>query len=563
MKKGLLVLVCLVCALSAWSVNYCQTAAFGYGAAATGGGNATPTLVDNYDALKSAMGSSNKVIIITKSIAFSTQIECSKSNLTILGMPGVILSNSNKDEGVFKFKGKNIIIRNIAFKGPGATNNQGGDLLCFEGTGASTAWVDHCSFEDGSDGNFDICKGADNITVTWCRFLYKKTTDHNFSNLVGSSSSDAAADGTFNITYAYCWWDEGCAQRMPRSRHAQFHLLNCYWNSSDASYYLGLQTSTAYIEGCYFGGSLSGGKIVGSGNSWYDANTIGYVFVNCVSSKTLPSNNTKVSVAKPTYTYPTAVTANEAKTMVTNSSCGAGATLTVTKEGAVSSSCDSGQGGEGGEQGGGGGEQGGEQGGGDTPIPPSPVGTTTFWNFSDAAFKDLGTLTASKTIQGLLITADGSEGKVVVDANSKSIDGYSFTSRLKTGGPMSATARYLSFTVTGNCTIEIYCISSSSSATRTMNVATGTWDNTKQTYSVAGNGIAKYTYSYTGTGTTIYIGSADGGINFYAIKVIYPAATGLYQTSGTSMPTKFMYKGHLMMMLHAGHWYNNVGQIIR
>jgi len=586
MKKSVLVLVCSFFALAAWSLNYCQTSAWGYGGAATGGGNATPTLVNSYSALKTAMNSGNKVIIITQSIAFSDMIECSKSNLTIIGMPGVVLSNSNKDKGIFKFKsGSNFIIRNLAFKGPGATNNQGGDLLCFEGS--SKAWVDHCSFQDGSDGNFDICKGADDITVTWCRFLYTIDSSHNFSNLVGSSATDKATDGTFNVTYGYCWWDQGCAQRMPRSRNAQFHLLNCYWNSSKASYYLGLQTSTAYIEGCYFGGSLSGGKIMGSNNSdWYDANTIGFVFVNCVSDKTLPSNNRASSVTTPTYTYPTALTAAEAKTAVTNSTCGAGPTLTVTTAGAISSTCD-----------------------GDNPtlndptnksqtvtagtaissitftatnatnisvtglpagltsstngmtltisgtptasgtytvtatnasganataqgtitvgtIPgPTPtldldtIKTTTLWNFSTSDFSGLGKFTTNQKVNGLLIAADDND-TIVVDANKKSIDGYSFTSRIKTGGAMTSTARFFAFCVTGNCTIEIYCISGNSSTNRTMNVATGSWNNIKQTFDI-GTSIAKYTYSYTGAATSLYIGSAAGGINFYAIKVIY------------------------------------------
>jgi len=539
MKKGLLVLSCLFSALGVWSVNYCQTSAWGYGAAATGGGNATPTLVSSYSALKSAMSSGNKVIIITQSIAFSDMIECSKSNLTIIGMSGVTLSNSNQDKGIFKFKGgSNYIIRNIAFKGPGATNNQGGDLLCFEG--ASKAWVDHCSFQDGSDGNFDICKGADNITVTWCRFFYTITSSHNFSNLVGSSESDAAADGTFNITYGYCWWDQGCAQRMPRSRHAEFHLLNCYWNSSAASYYLGLQTTSAYVEGCYFGGSLSGGKIVGSSNSWYDASTIAYKFVNCVSDKSLPNDNRASYVVQPTYTYPTALTASDAKAAVTNTTCGAGPTLTVTNTGAISSSCDSP-----------------DPGPGPTPGPDTTKTATTFWNFSDAAFSSLGTLTASQTINGLTIAADGDAGSVTVDGNSKSIDGYNFTSRLKTGGAMTESARYLSFAVSGNCTIEIYCMSSNSSATRTMNLATGTWNNTRQTFEV-GTTIDKYTYSYTSTANTVYIGSANGGINFYAIKVIY-ASTALGKADTYDQPTKILHNDQLLI-LNNGHYYTLQGQ---
>ena len=66
-RYGLLVLLC------AWVVNclMAQNTAFGHGGKATGGGNATPTLVDTYDELQHALSSSEaKLIIITKNISF-------------------------------------------------------------------------------------------------------------------------------------------------------------------------------------------------------------------------------------------------------------------------------------------------------------------------------------------------------------------------------------------------------------------------------------------------------------------------------------------------------------
>ena len=124
---------------------------------------------------------------------------------------------------------------------------------------------------------------------------------------------------------------------------------------------------------------------------------------------------------------------------------------------------------------------------------------------------------------------------------------------------MTATARYLSFAVTGSCTIEIYCISSKSTEIHTMNVATGTWSNTQQTYDVKGDAIAKYTYSYTGSGTTVYIGSAASGINFYAIIVTYPAPTALIQIADIQLPNKVMHRGRLLIF-HQGRYYNILGQ---
>lgn len=86
---------------------FAQNAAFGYGSKATGGGSASPTLVDTYDELKNALSASDaKVIVITKSISFAgkSRITCSKSNKTILAKQGVVLETTgfeSKTSGVF------------------------------------------------------------------------------------------------------------------------------------------------------------------------------------------------------------------------------------------------------------------------------------------------------------------------------------------------------------------------------------------------------------------------------------------------------------------------------
>jgi len=537
MKKGLFVLFCLFFALNVWSLNYCQTSAWGYGGAATGGGNATPTLVNSYAALKAAMGSGNKVIIITQNITFSSAIACSKSNLTILALPGVKLTAENKNIGFFSFKScSNIIVRNIYFVGKGSDTQQKGDAMTFDGV--TTGWVDHCTFQDGSDGNFDIVGLSDNITVSWCRFRYTLGGEHCFSNLIASNSNQKPTDGTYNITFAYCWWDHGCQQRMARSRNASIHYLNSYWNSSDAAYYIGPENTDVYVEGCYFEGAPAKKNVIWA--NWGGTN--GATIKDSYSQNGFPSITGR-TVTVPSYTY-SAVDYTTTKTMVTHSTCGAGPTLTVTNTGAISSSCDSPDPGPG---------------PGPTPGPDTTKTATTFWNFSDAAFSSLGTLTATQTINGLTIAAAGTDASVTVDGNSKSIDGYNFTSRLKTGGAMTDSARSLSFAVTGNCTIEIYCMSSNSSSTRTMNVATGTWSNTKQTFEV-GTTIAKYTYKYTGAANTVYIGSANGGINFYAIKVIYPS-TALGEADTHDQPTKIL-RNDQLFIFNNGHYYTLQGVLL-
>ena len=200
MKRGLVIwiigaLLGYSAAMSA-AVTYCAASSWGYaGTSVTGGGSATPTLVSSESALSTALNAGNKVIIITEDITVTNHISSSKSNMTIMALPGkkLISTQQNKDNsGILYLKGSNLILRNLTFEGPGAYDCDGWDNLCLDK--ATNVWVDHCDFQDGCDGNFDINKTSDNITVTWCRFRYKKspkaggleTDDHRFSNLIGS-----------------------------------------------------------------------------------------------------------------------------------------------------------------------------------------------------------------------------------------------------------------------------------------------------------------------------------------------------------------------------------------
>ena len=341
MKKVLVLALCTLFLVPLKAVNYCASSSWGYAGNITGGGNATPTLVTNESELKNALKSDNKVIIITNDITISgDQISCSKRNLTIMALPGKKLISNNQTatkSGILSFSGTNIILRNITFIGPGAYDVDGKDNLTL--SNAKNVWVDHCDFQDGMDGNFDTNEKSDNITVTWCRFRYLKepkaggsggSDDHRYSNLVGGGSNDKPADGTYNITYGFCWWDEGCKERMTRCRNCELHFLNCYWNSSVANYYVGPENAKCYFEGCTFAGKANtSAKIFKSyGGTNY------CTFVNC--SGNIPED--MGSVAAPTYAYDQ-LSAASAKSYVTNA-CGAGATLTVTTSAEVSSSCD-------------------------------------------------------------------------------------------------------------------------------------------------------------------------------------------------------------------------------
>ncbi|MBL6447703.1 hypothetical protein JMN32_15400 [Fulvivirga sp. 29W222] len=213
----------------------------------TGGGDASPVVVDNYSDLKSAVTSGSIAVVhIQGSITFPANGKITIqdiSNKTILGLPGSKLISTDltsSGSGIFYIKRvDNLIMRNIHFEGPGAYDNDGNDNLTIDNS--RNIWVDHCEFHDGMDGNFDIKNQADFISVTWCTFSYDKdpipdgpggTDDHRFSNLIGSSDSATGDEGKLRITFQYCWWGEGCKERMPRIRYGKVHMANNLFSSS-------------------------------------------------------------------------------------------------------------------------------------------------------------------------------------------------------------------------------------------------------------------------------------------------------------------------------------------
>ncbi|MBK0368392.1 pectate lyase family protein [Flavobacterium agrisoli] len=360
MKKISLLAIFLLSISNLFAQKYYMDHPEGFGAATTGGGtpNTSNTVtVSNYSDLESALTSTsptNAVILV------SGTIECSYTsvklnNKTIIGLPGARLVNlkqvkptsglSNEDNsGILTLKpgSSNVIIRNLVFEGPGAWDVGGKDNLSIEG--CVNLWVDHCEFQDGMDGNLDMKDKTDNVTISWCKFTYKKipkttdyedkgTPDHRFSSLIGSGSSNSPDDGHFSITFQNCYWAEGCKERMPRARNAELHILNCYYNTSlSSSLAIGLgggtKNSTCYVEGTNFSQVTSTYKSYPA-----DGGTIAINFDNCLKGAANIG-----TVNKPTYAY-TAIPVNLVEAAVTNTSCGAGATLQVTNDGIISASC--------------------------------------------------------------------------------------------------------------------------------------------------------------------------------------------------------------------------------
>ena len=155
--------------------------------------------------------------------------------------------------------------------------------------------------------------------------------------------------------------------------------------------------------------------------------------------------------------------------------------------------------------------------GGDTPTPA----TSKTWNFSEW---EAGDITETKTVDGLTVVAT-SDKKVTIDSNNKTFEDVKYTQRLKLGGTGSgpdteAPSRSLSFQVTGDCNIKVFFAHASSSGDdRTLNLATGEYSSIAATQSLAAGETATLSYDYKGGETTVYLYSANSGLNLYAIIV--------------------------------------------
>ncbi len=313
----------------------------------TGGEGGTTVIVKTKDELMSALkGSDKKIIYVEGEIEFAGLNNVKGvQNKTVYGMKGSALvnpkhSSKTSETGILQLSDcKNIILRNLTFKSAGAYDIDGNDNLTV--TGSSYIWVDHCDFQDGVDGNFDCVNGSDNICVTWCRFRYfikpwaggsGGANDHRNCDLWGNSDSRTSDAGHLNTTFANCWWDEGCSERMPRVRYGQVHVQNCLYSSSNAHYCIGYgYKSNLYVEACAFvsdAAKKTPWKNYASSGSKKDYNitTVGNLNANDFQSR---SGSADYFIPSDHYTLK-AYDSSLVEDVLTNEENGAGATLNIT-----------------------------------------------------------------------------------------------------------------------------------------------------------------------------------------------------------------------------------------
>lgn len=214
----------------------------------TGGEGGDTVTVTNGGDFKSAFnGNDRRIIMIEGRISGVGGIK--GSNKTVIGKSGAAIIG-----GVVLSGSKNNIFRNIEFAD--------GSNDTFEHTGSTCTWFDHNTFRDGKDGNLDIVRGSNYVTVSWNKFYYTRGHGHMLSNLNGNSDGQTGDKNKIKVTFHHNWWGAGVQERMPRVRYGDVHVFNNYYkyekvaNDRGQNYIVGAgHMSRVLVEGNYFDGS--------------------------------------------------------------------------------------------------------------------------------------------------------------------------------------------------------------------------------------------------------------------------------------------------------------------
>lgn len=300
----------------------------------TGGGNKAPIVVSTFsDFKKEAESAEPKVIYVQGEIGTGTRNKAGdviyvKSNKTIIGNTGAVLKGSLR-----VYDESNIIFKNLIIEGQGSTESQGFDCMTIKN--GNHIWIDHCEFKNGEDGNLDIIRGSDNVSVTWCIFRYTINSIHNLSNNIGAKDIEPESLDKLKVTFQYCWWD-GCTQRMPRVRYGKVQVANClFTNRQDVPIAQGAvaggNNSNIRVESCHFIDIANPIRIKENTPNAV-IKEMNNLFTNCTGRKVSDAVGSPLpTVFDPPYTL-NLVAASKVKDLVSSVDNGAGATMkTVNK----------------------------------------------------------------------------------------------------------------------------------------------------------------------------------------------------------------------------------------
>lgn len=181
----------------------------GYGANATGGGNAAPVIVRNKTEFVNAVSSNEPKVIIVDGF-FEIGYTLIKSNKTIQGF-----NSESGTSGTIRIENvSNVIVQGLKCTAP-AINGKTYDAIAI--AGSRDVWIDHCTFYNWTDGACDIVKSSDYVTVSCCYFYQTTQYEHSLAILIGSDKNDPDAD-KLHVTGYLNWFGKNVYDRMPFNR---------------------------------------------------------------------------------------------------------------------------------------------------------------------------------------------------------------------------------------------------------------------------------------------------------------------------------------------------------
>lgn len=271
---------------------------YGYatvGGGVTGGAAGASVVVSNFTQLGDAISNTAPLTIeVVGTIYMRTNgnfyLRANKTligqgtNATLIGDLGIFGSSGSS------IGASNIIIRNLTISNPDGFGEDDGITIKF---GAHHIWVDHCTFVDCADGNLDITRESDFVTVSWCKFFYTAPNGHENVNLIGGNDDDTADLGKLHVTFHHNWWGPLCQERMPSVRFGRVHVFNNYFNSPGNNYCTRARLfSEVLVENNYYDNVFNPWELATStGNLDGKLRASGNITNNCTFSTTHYSAN--------------------------------------------------------------------------------------------------------------------------------------------------------------------------------------------------------------------------------------------------------------------------------
>ncbi|KAL0633748.1 hypothetical protein Q9L58_007352 [Maublancomyces gigas] len=201
--SGLLILVCLGCALAQEKFPLIGYATLNGGT--TGGVGGTETTVTTSAAFIAAVkGDAKKIVYFKVPIQLSSRAKIG-SNTSVIGVgANAVITGSGLDVSSVS----NVVIRNIVTR-----KIVGNDAISVKSS--KNVWIDHCDFSSDLLSGFDYYDG-----------LVDVTNGADYASLVGGNP-DAKGE-TYHITYHHNFW-ENVSTRTPALRFSIAHVFNNYY----------------------------------------------------------------------------------------------------------------------------------------------------------------------------------------------------------------------------------------------------------------------------------------------------------------------------------------------